>query len=59
MAKGADVKPKPTGKKKTAEKDKMPQAKRFKETARLLGADETGRAFEKRFELLVPRKVAN
>jgi hypothetical protein len=41
-------KPKP---KKIPDKD---QAERFKETARQLGVDETGEAFEKAFERVVP-----
>ncbi len=33
------------------------QAERFKETARLLGADETGEAFENAFRRIVPQKA--
>lgn len=36
------------------EKDDRPQAERFIETARQLGADETGERFEKAFGKLVP-----
>ena len=49
MAKAEGEKPKPTGKKRAAEGDKKPQAERFKETARLLNADETGESFERAF----------
>jgi len=43
-------KPKP---KKRPDKD---QAERFKNTARQIGADETGEAFERAFEKIVPAK---
>ncbi len=44
-----ETKPKPP-------QDKRPQAERFIETARQIGADETGKAFEKAFEKIVPSK---
>lgn len=49
MAKAAGKPPKPK-----PEKDERPQAERFIETARQLGADETGKAFEKAFGKIVP-----
>jgi hypothetical protein len=36
---------------------KAEQSERFKETARTLGADKTGAAFERAFEKLVPAKT--
>jgi hypothetical protein len=48
-------KPRPPAKPKKPDKEK-PQAKRFKETARQLGVDETGKTFEQAFRKLVPPK---
>jgi hypothetical protein len=45
-------KPKPTRKMTRAE-----QSERFKETARKLGADESGEAFERAFKKIVPPKT--
>jgi hypothetical protein len=50
-------KPKPKGKKNPV-KDDLTQAERFKETARQLGVDETGRLFEDSFRRIVPPKKA-
>lgn len=36
-----------------------PQLERFKQTARELGCDETGEAFERAFEKAVPSKPRN
>ncbi len=52
MAKAEKPKPKP---KKKPDKD---QAERFKETARQLGVDESGEAFEQAFKKVVPPKTA-
>ena len=49
MAKAAGKPPKPK-----PPKDDRPQAERFIETARKLGADETGEAFENAFSKIVP-----
>ena len=43
----------PRKRKKDAERE---QSERFKETARKLGADETGAEFERAFGLIVPPK---
>ncbi len=56
MAKGDDAKPKPSGKKKVPDKDEKPQAERFIEAARRLGADESGKTSEDAFNLIVPEK---
>ena len=53
MAKPGESKPKQP----KPEKDDRPQAERFIETARQLGADETGERFEKAFERLVPART--
>jgi hypothetical protein len=46
-----------TGKRpKPRKKPDKEQAERFKETARALGADETGEAFERAFTGIVPPK---
>jgi hypothetical protein len=47
------AKPKPKPKSKMTDSK---QSERFKETARALGADETGEAFEKAFAKIVPPK---
>jgi hypothetical protein len=46
-------KPKPPPKRKMT---KAEQSERFKETARTLGADESGEAFKRAFERVVPPK---
>jgi hypothetical protein len=50
-----DTKPKPKKKPKLSNKA---QIERFKETARELGADETGKAFEDAFARIVPSRRA-
>jgi hypothetical protein len=52
-----DPKPPPKRKPKPRKMTKAEQSKRFKETARELGADETGEAFENAFsKIVVPPK---
>jgi hypothetical protein len=47
-------------KKKTPEEDPAKQHERFKEAAREIGADESGKAFERAFEKIVPSaKIKN
>jgi hypothetical protein len=45
-------------KQKRPTKTDKQQSERFIETARKLGADETGRTFDKAFERVVPPKLA-
>jgi hypothetical protein len=55
MAKaGAPKKAKPKSKSKLTDKE---QSERFKQTARELGVDETGKSFERVFEKIVPRST--
>lgn len=54
MAKADTGKPKPSGKKKPSAENEKPQSERFIETARALGADETGKAFDAAFASIVP-----
>jgi hypothetical protein len=49
-------KPQSTGKKKK-EKSEKPQAERFIEAARQIGADETGETFERAFAKIVPPRT--
>jgi hypothetical protein len=50
-------KPKPPPKRKPGRKmTKAEQSERFKETARKLGADETGEAFERALRTVAPPK---
>ena len=44
-------------KKKPPKKGEKPQSQRFIETAKELGADETGEMFEKAIEKVLPKKV--
>jgi hypothetical protein len=53
MAEKRKPKPKPTKKMTQAE-----QSERFKETARQLGVDETGEAFDRALRTIVPPKRA-
>jgi hypothetical protein len=46
--------PRPTGKEKARGKDEKPQAERFIEAARQIGADETGESFERAFAKIIP-----
>jgi hypothetical protein len=49
-------KPKTTPIKAVKKMGNAEQSERFKETARKLGADETGKAFERAFEKIAPPK---
>lgn len=49
-------KPNPTPKRTTSKPDDPEQSKRFVETAREIEADETGEAFRRALEKIVPRK---
>jgi hypothetical protein len=51
MAETPKRKPKPARKMTKAE-----QSERFKETARELGTDETGRSFERAFDKIMPKR---
>jgi hypothetical protein len=53
MAEKPTRKPKP---KPTRKMTKAEQSERFKETARKLGADESGEAFEKALHKIIPSK---
>lgn len=52
MAQRPTEKPKPKGPKNTDKK----QSERFKETARTIGVDETGKEFERALKKLLPLK---
>jgi hypothetical protein len=49
-------KPKPAPKRQNLKPDDPEQSKRFVEAAREIEADETGEAFRRAFEKIVPRK---